>query len=52
MVGHLADVHARSLPTDLRFPPVLPVDDVFPLDQVDSRQRALFAAIRHIWAAV
>lgn len=45
-------IHARNLPTDLRFPPVVPTNKVFPLDQVDNRQKALFAAIRHIWATV
>ena len=52
MVGHVADFHARNLPDDLRFPPVVPANKVFPLDQVDNRQKALFAAIRHIWATV
>lgn len=52
MVGHVPDVHARKLPDDLRFAPILPTNKVFPLDQVDNRQKALFAAIRRIWATV
>jgi hypothetical protein len=33
-------------------PSVVPANKVFPLDQVDSRQKALFAAIRDIWATI
>lgn len=50
LVGHVPDIHLRNLPEDLRFPPILPVNGVFPRDQVDNRQKALFAAIQHIWA--
>lgn len=52
MVGHVPEIYARKLPADLRFGPILPSNNVFPLDQVDNRQRALFAAIRHIWATI
>ena len=52
MVGQVADIYTPNLPADLRFPPILPVNKVFPLDQLDNRQKALFAAIRHIWATV
>ena len=52
LVGHLDSVDTRNLPADLCFPPVAPIDNVFPIDQVENRQRVLFAAIRHIWATV
>jgi hypothetical protein len=50
LVGHMPEIYARNLPSDLRFPPVEPSNKVFPLDQVENRQKSLFAAIRHIWA--
>jgi hypothetical protein len=52
LVGHLADINARNLPADLRFPPIVPTNKVFPLEQVENRQKVLFAAIRHVWATV
>ena len=52
MVGHVPEIYARNLPDDLGVEPVLPANKVFPLDQVENRQKALFAAIRHIWATV
>ena len=42
--------HVRTILNDIQVP--LPANKVFPLDQVDNRQKALFAAIRHIWATV
>jgi uncharacterized protein DUF1524 len=52
LIGDVAGVHMEKLPPDLRFPPVEPKDNVFPLDQLENRQRAIFAAIRGIWANV
>lgn len=53
MVGHIADILARDLPADLRFPAVRPLNKVFPVDdEVENRQKMVFAAIRHIWAMV
>ena len=52
LVGHLAPVDARYLPPELKVAAIRPVNDVFPRDQVESRQRVIFEAIRHIWAKV
>ena len=52
LVGHLPSVDERTLPDDLRFAPIHAVNDVFPLDQVENRQKAVFTAIRHLWGNV
>ena len=52
LVGDLANVHMKNVPSDLQFLPIQPNKGVFPLDQVENRQRAIFAAIRHLWANV
>lgn len=54
LVGHMATVHARNLPADLRMEPVIPLESegVFPLSAVEGRQRIIFEAIKRIWAEV
>jgi hypothetical protein len=52
LVGHVAAVDCRNLPPELCVRPIRPENDVFPLAQVDARQRAMFAAIQKIWGDV
>lgn len=52
LVGHLASVDARDLPPELKDVAINPMNNVFPLDKVENRQRVTFEAIRHIWATV
>lgn len=52
LVGHLPSVDVKNLPETLQVDPVLPIDRVFPLHAVESRQRITFEAIRHIWSTV
>jgi len=50
LVGHLHGVDERNLPEDLRTPSVQPDSTgAFPRSQVETRQRLLFQAIKHIW---
>ena len=52
LVGHIPGVDRRNLPETLRLDPVEPADNVFPLDAVESRQKAVFEAINLIWSKV
>jgi hypothetical protein len=52
LVGDVADLHMKNVPEDLKFQAVQAKNSVFPLDQVENRQKAIFAAIHHIWANV
>jgi uncharacterized protein with ParB-like and HNH nuclease domain len=52
LVGHIAAIDQRRLPVHLQVPPVQPENGVFPLTAVDARQRAIFEAIKEVWAAV
>lgn len=49
LVGHIPSVDRRHLPEELQLEPVQPDKEVFPLDAVESRQRATFEAIKQIW---
>lgn len=50
LVGHLHGVDERNLPESLRVTPVQPDSTgAFPKDQVESRQRLLFNAIKQLW---
>lgn len=52
LVGHLATTDSRSLPAELRLQPVKPTHEgVFPREGVESRQRAMFDAIKMIWGS-
>jgi hypothetical protein len=54
LVGHMASVDTKKLPSELQSEPVKPTDGdgVFPLGAVDGRQRLVFEAIKRIWAQV
>ena len=54
LVGHMASVDTKCLPTELRVEAVLPVnsDGVFPLAAIDGRQRVVFEAVKRIWGGV
>lgn len=53
MIGHLLDIDAEELPAGLIVEKVEPTaEGVFPLDKVESRQRAVFAAIKAIWGGI
>lgn len=50
LVGHIHNVDTRHLPEDLRNIQIEPNEQgVFPLEMVESRQRAVFAMIKEIW---
>jgi uncharacterized protein with ParB-like and HNH nuclease domain len=50
LVGHLQEVDARNLPSDLQLKMIEPNSEgVFPLDKVEERQKAVYIAIRHLW---
>jgi len=52
LVGHLPDIDARNLPRELQIKAVEPTPTgVFPLDKVEERQKAIFAAIKLIWGS-
>jgi len=49
MVGHLPGVDARNLP-NWSVEKIEPDQtNAFPIDKVESRQKSLFKAIKHIW---
>jgi hypothetical protein len=52
LVGHLPSVDRQRLPSELRVQPVQPVNQVFPLEAVDARQRVIFEAVKRIWGQV
>jgi uncharacterized protein with ParB-like and HNH nuclease domain len=52
LVGHLPSVDVKNLPTELQVEPVLSVDNVFPLAEIDGRQKLVFEAIKGIWSGV
>jgi len=50
LVGDLAENHKRNLPIELSTSPILPNQDgTFPRDQVESRQKIIFNAIKLLW---
>jgi uncharacterized protein with ParB-like and HNH nuclease domain len=54
LVGNLPPHFSVKLPLELQQEPVKPAEDdgVFPISKVDERQRAVFEAIKQIWAEV
>ena len=52
LVGHLPGVDIVNLPDELRVQAVQPKDGVFPLVEVDGRQKVVFEAIKKVWASV
>ncbi|MDP2719259.1 MAG: DUF1524 domain-containing protein, partial [Dehalococcoidia bacterium] len=52
LAGSVPEVYVRSLPADLSLKRIDPTPDgVFPLDKVEERQKAVFAAIKAIWGS-
>lgn len=52
LVGHLPNVDTYNLPSDLPVPKISPTaEGVFPREQVEDRQRAIYAAIKLIWGS-
>ncbi len=50
LVGHIDSVDTKNFPEDVTFTTILPDEnDVFPLDQVETRQKELFSMIKLIW---
>lgn len=52
LVGHLPGSDLSKLPENLKVQAVTPENGVFPLSSVEDRQRAMFEAIKTIWASV
>ena len=52
LVGHIPGIDMSKLPANLRVQAVVPESGVFRLSAVEDRQRAMFEAIKTIWAAV
>ncbi|HEX74591.1 MAG TPA: DUF262 domain-containing protein [Dehalococcoidia bacterium] len=50
--GSVPEVYMRGLPADLVLKRIEPTPDgVFPIDKVEERQKAVFAAIKAIWGS-
>lgn len=48
--GHLPKVDIRNLPIEFQLPKISPLKNgAFPINKVEDRQRAMFAAIKAIW---
>ncbi|MBI4267332.1 MAG: DUF262 domain-containing protein [Chloroflexi bacterium] len=50
--GSIPEIYMRQLPGDLQLPSIGPTPEgVFPLEKIDERQKAVFAAIKEIWGS-
>jgi hypothetical protein len=53
LAGHLSSVDTRNLPSELKLPQIVPTaEGVFPLNKVEDRQKAIYAAIKEVWGTV
>lgn len=52
LAGSVHDVYIRNLPRSLQLTKIDPTPDgIFPIDKVEERQKAVFAAIKAIWGS-
>jgi len=52
LAGSVHEVYMHNLPTSLQLTKIDPTPDgVFPIDKVEERQKAVFAAIKAIWGS-
>ena len=50
LVGHLDSIDLKNLPKDISFTKIYPDSNgVFPLDEVETRQRGIFDMIKLLW---
>jgi Protein of unknown function (DUF1524) len=53
LVGHLHDTYVPRLPPELRLRKIEPtVEGIFPPDNVEERQKAVYSAIKEIWGSI